>query len=187
MRPRTLSAIALLFLSLLNTPVHAHLLKIFATAQGDRIQGSVYFAGGTPAPLAQIELSTTDGHPLAQLQAGKDGEFSYQVGASTGVLLTAETGEGHFAKWTIEPSELTGPTTDHNKHPDKVEQHSANQAVPNNDIELAIARQITPLRKQLVSLEEHIRFQDILGGLGYILGLAGFAAWHYSRKKEGSK
>ena len=44
-------------------------------------------------------------------------------------------------------------------------------------VEQAVARQVRPLREELLACQEQTRFRDVLGGLGYILGLAGLAAW----------
>jgi nickel transport protein len=44
-------------------------------------------------------------------------------------------------------------------------------------IERVLARQIHPLREALVAAEDRVRVQDILGGLGYILGLTGLGLW----------
>jgi nickel transport protein len=52
-------------------------------------------------------------------------------------------------------------------------------------IERAVARQIRPLREQLVAAEDRIRLQDILGGIGYIMGLTGLALWWASRRRSG--
>lgn len=49
-------------------------------------------------------------------------------------------------------------------------------------IELAVARQVRPLREQLERSEDKAQLRDILGGIGYIIGLTGFALWLRCRK-----
>jgi nickel transport protein len=49
-------------------------------------------------------------------------------------------------------------------------------------VERAVARQIRPLREALEAERSRARLHDILGGLGYIAGLAGLALWWRSRK-----
>ncbi|MFT3758920.1 hypothetical protein [Thauera sp.] len=39
------------------------------------------------------------------------------------------------------------------------------------------------LREDIARLEQRIRLQDILGGIGYILGLAGLSAWFMARRR----
>ena len=49
-------------------------------------------------------------------------------------------------------------------------------------VEAAVARQIRPLREELLATRDALRLQDILGGLGYIFGLTGLALWWRSRR-----
>lgn len=51
-------------------------------------------------------------------------------------------------------------------------------------IALAVARQVRPLREELAAERDRVRLQDILGGLGYIFGLAGIALWW--RRRDGA-
>ncbi len=51
------------------------------------------------------------------------------------------------------------------------------------EIERALATQLQPLREQLQRQHQQTRFKDIVGGLGYILGLAGLALWFNSRRQ----
>lgn len=53
-----------------------------------------------------------------------------------------------------------------------------------NLIETAVARQIKPLREELAAYKEQAKFRDLLGGLGYLLGLAGLGAWLSQRRKN---
>ncbi|MBK5965704.1 hypothetical protein CCR95_16830, partial [Thiocystis minor] len=51
-------------------------------------------------------------------------------------------------------------------------------------IDQAVARQVRPLREQLIAAQDEVRLRDILGGLGYILGLTGLALWWRSRRLD---
>ena len=42
------------------------------------------------------------------------------------------------------------------------------------------------LREDIHRLEQRIRVQDVVGGIGYILGVFGLAAWFMSRRRHGS-
>ncbi len=41
----------------------------------------------------------------------------------------------------------------------------------------AVASQVRPLREQLNDYQDQVRFRDIVGGIGYIFGLAGITLW----------
>jgi nickel transport protein len=49
-------------------------------------------------------------------------------------------------------------------------------------IDHAVARHIGPLREQLDAFEDAIRFRDILGGLGWIVGVTGIACYLIGRR-----
>jgi hypothetical protein len=49
----------------------------------------------------------------------------------------------------------------------------------------AVAQQIRPLQKELKAYKEKVMLRDIAGGLGFIFGLFGVAAWMASRRKQG--
>lgn len=50
-------------------------------------------------------------------------------------------------------------------------------------LEQAVARQVLPLREALAEAQAQASLRDLLGGLGYIAGLAGFALW-WTRRRE---
>ncbi|MGB1311009.1 MAG: hypothetical protein ACPG47_07335, partial [Leucothrix sp.] len=49
----------------------------------------------------------------------------------------------------------------------------------------AVAQQVKPLQKELRAYKEKVMFRDIAGGLGFIFGLFGVAAWMASKRKQG--
>ena len=53
-------------------------------------------------------------------------------------------------------------------------------------IEQVIEKELSPIKRILAeNSEQKLKLQDILGGLGYILGLAGIAAYFQSKKSGG--
>jgi nickel transport protein len=51
-------------------------------------------------------------------------------------------------------------------------------------IEQAVARQVLPLREALAEAQAQASFRDLLGGLGYIAGLAGLGLWWTQRRQQ---
>lgn len=161
----------------------AHNLRLFATVVGGAIEGTTYFTGGTKARGAAIEAIGPDGSVLGQTRSSGDGSFRLPVGGPIEHMLIADTGDGHRARFIIRAAEVGGTPAD-----------AAPSEIPvgpsaNNDIaqtitqavDRALARQLAPLREQIDSYESKVRLHDILGGLGYIVGLAGLALWWTSR------
>lgn len=56
-------------------------------------------------------------------------------------------------------------------------------------VEAAIDRKLTPVLRQLRQMNERLNkpsLKDIVGGIGYIVGLVGIAAYIASRRRRGS-
>jgi len=196
-------SIWLLLLALLSQPALAHKLKLFAQTEGDWIRGRVYFVGGAGASGARVEVQDSAGHVLAELTPMEDGGFAYRTLAPIEHRLVAKTGDGHRAQWVIAAETLQGasssPTTPPPAAPNPDAGSSPTRTQPPADItasrvpldhdpaligaiEQALARQTHPLAERLNALEERVRFQDVLGGIGYILGLTGLALWWRCRR-----
>jgi nickel transport protein len=54
-------------------------------------------------------------------------------------------------------------------------------------IEQAVARQVRPLREELLAAQGRAGLRDVLGGIGYIFGLAGVLMWWRSRRSRDLK
>ena len=165
----------LVLAAVLPSVAFAHQLKLFATLTGDRIEGRVYFMGGDPAAVA-IEVMPAGAKAPLTTHSGKDGRFSIQVPSAESYQLVANVGDGHVAKTSIGGATRVEPSS------------GPSAAAPSADIELlvaaAVAREVTPLREELAAYAEQVRLRDVLGGLGYVVGLAGFAAWLKSSRKR---
>jgi len=44
-----------------------------------------------------------------------------------------------------------------------------------SEVEKAVAKKVRPLERELRAFKEEIRFHDIIGGIGYIVGVMGLA------------
>jgi nickel transport protein len=179
----------------------AHKLKVFAAAEGARIQGSAYFAGRAGAGGARVEVRDAQGRVLADLTPDAQGRFAYMATAPVDHLILARTGDGHQASWTIRGAELAGVFA--SAIPPRVEPVSpaapgqavtsatATPPVPVAGLdpaavaacEAAVARQVRPLREALEAAQDRARLHDILGGIGYILGISGLGLWWGARRQ----
>ena len=51
-------------------------------------------------------------------------------------------------------------------------------------VDAAVARQIRPLLEAYDAADGRVRFNDLIGGLGWIAGIAGLWAWFRSRRSD---
>lgn len=197
---------AFLLLLILGTQALAHKLQVFAFAEGAQISGSAYFAGGGAASGVRIEVLGGEGRVLAVLAPDGEGKFAYSSQAPVDHLIRAITGDGHQADWLVSAAELAAgfgseaAVVQEAERPDRsdlpvivgtdassIPQTSVATLDPaiESAIERAVVRQIRPLREQFVAVQDQIRLHDILGGIGYIMGLTGLALWWASRRRSG--
>ncbi len=189
---RLLATLAALALLLAAAPAEAHKLKVFAAAVGPRIEGSVYFVGGDPAPGARLNVATPDGEAITAMSADDAGRFAFTAERRVDHVIVADTGDGHSARFTVlardlpdtlPPPSLSGAQASElsirppTAAPAVAVAPFANAGDLREIVGEAVAQQIVPLREQLNGYEDRVRLHDVLGGLGYILGLAGLALW----------
>jgi nickel transport protein len=186
-----------LFVSVLlcSLPLSAHKLKVFAAAEGDTIRGQAYFVGGAGASGAQVRVTDAAGNELARLTPDTEGRFEYRIERPMDYEVVADTLDGHQASWFLKTEEflpgLSGlvnkPTSDASQgsgQSDSLPVQGETERVAKAQCEQAVARQTRSMREALLACEAQLRLRDILGGLGYIVGLAGLGLWWDSRRRR---
>ena len=206
-----LLALALLGGVAYATPAAAHKVVVFATAQAKTIEGEAYFRGGTPVREAKVTVVGPDEQVLGEARTDEEGRFTFGVQVRCDHKLIVDVGEGHAAEYTVPADELPddlplpgGATNPPGEPPDEAEpvappEHveKAAAAAPAEDrgaarqkedldAEIAaVGRQIAALRRDLDKYKSELRMQDILGGIGYILGVMGLVYYFLGvRRKE---
>ena len=202
------AALSLLMVS--GNPARAHKIKLFAMAEGKTISGYAYFSKrGRPSNVTVLVLGP-NGVRLGETTTNDRGEFTFTAAYKCDHTLSLELADGHRAQFSIRAEELpddlpllegTGINSLTDKAGDKQpvlqESDAAEQTLNatgtltastpeiERAVEKALSKQLRPLREQLDQLEEKIRLHDILGGIGYILGLAGITFYFLGvRRKE---
>lgn len=187
----------------LATPAEAHRLRVFATVEGGSVSGYGFFVGGgRPAGVA-VRAETVDGGEVYHGTTDGEGRFTFPTPAEpTALIITLDPGDGHVAATTLEAGRF-GPATDAtppagtSPSPAESGQHQtagdtagpgiapetvimsreALQVAIDRSVEAAVARQVRPLLESYAAAESRLRFNDVAGGIGMIVGLAGIALW----------
>jgi nickel transport protein len=170
-----LLCVALLLLALPATSASAHKLKVFAFAEGETIRGLVYFSGNGPAQGTRIQVFDPDGVLLAEATTDREGHFTIIAARRVDHRIGADSGDGHHAEYVVRADELS---------PALPAIIGSSAAELETMIERAVARQVGPLREQLDAFEDRVRWHDVLGGLGYILGITGIACYLIARRNR---
>jgi nickel transport protein len=178
-----LGALALVVLA--AAPAEAHRLRVFATVEGGMIEGYAFFVGGGRPDDADVRFVRA-GEVVHATTTDAEGAFAWRPVEPGPITVVVDPGGGHSAEVTLGAERFaTAPAGDAAPAP-------ASQA-PSPDpldpaieaaIEAAVARQIRPLLDAQVEAQSRIRFNDVMGGVGMIVGLAGVALWARTRRRD---
>jgi len=181
-------------------PARAHKVMIFAWVEGDMVHTESKFSGGKVVKGGKVIVYDSEETRLLEGKTNDRGEFSFKVPKNTALRIVLQAGMGHRAEWTVPVAELegvgvpeTGATVSQKTAPKKPENLLQPAPGPSADdiqvaVEKALDRKLEPIMKMLAeSRERGPSLADILGGIGYILGLVGIGSYfHYRRKRAGS-
>ncbi len=177
-----------IFLWIILSPssVFAHSMEVFATVEGKTVQGKARFHDGTPVRNADVKAFDPAGEEIGRTRTDDQGKFSLEARFRCDHRLLVDTNDGHGAEYTISakalPADLPGrgPAL---VSADQAGSHSESDPEHSHDSALLkeIHADVDALQDQLDQYEHRIRFRDILGGIGYIVGLAGAAYGFYYR------
>jgi nickel transport protein len=148
----------------------AHSLNLFVREEAGAVKGSAYFTGGVPAKSIEVQVFAGGDQPVATVTTGDDGNFTYAAAAGRALRFVASTPDGHRAEAKLEGAGGVAPSAPANL-----------VAAPENTTNLE--REIGAVQTALDRLEHKLWLRDVIGGIGYIFGLAGFWALWKARSK----
>ena len=147
---------------------HAHKLNLFATVSDGQISGKVYFPNA-PAQGLTVVLRGGSGRDIASITSAADGTFQFEGQQHFPVTLIAETADGHRAEFRV----------DRDGHATESDSKNALDHGPTGNLDTVramVQEELKPLREQLDAQANQTRMRDVLGGIGYVLGIFGVIA-----------
>ncbi len=141
----------------------AHQMSVFAYVEGRSIQGEVFVGDGTAIANATVTAFGPQGEKLGETTTDGDGHFLLEIRFRCDHRIAVNDGEGHAAEYLVAADEL----------PDDLASSTDDSSV-RAELE-ALRKQVVELRKELFAFQVKIRYSDLLGGVGFLLGLAGVA------------
>ncbi len=214
-RVLSLCAAAAVVLSLLSTQAHAHKVNVFAYVEGDRVVVEGYFGGNVKAQDSPVEVFDEGGQKIHEGKTDDKGVYSFKLSDlppfSGGLKIVLEAGMGHKADYTISASDIPGSigkdASEKAQPPkDKLEEAPASTTVANSiqgldqaamtkSLEAALDKKLEPIVRMLgkqekLLLEEKFggpKLTDIVGGIGWIVGLFGLSAFFWGRNRSPKK
>jgi len=188
----------------------AHKVTIFAWVEGDTVFTQSKFSGGRKAQNSTVAVYDPQGKQLLEGNTDENGEFSFKVPQKTELKVVLKASMGHLAEWVIPVEEIDATADDRSANlSQSAMPNSAKEPSPNSPavtvtkrepapdlvyiqrqelqqiIDQSLDKKLQPLTHMLVGVVDRgPGITEILGGIGYIFGLAGVALYVANRRRK---
>ena len=193
-------------------PAWGHGVHVFAYVDGQKIFVEGYFTGKSKAVDSIVEVFDAQGNKLTEGRTDNHGVYSFKaldvVPVRGDLRIVLKAGPEHQAEFRIPASELPAypkrkaavAPAQKNPQPQETKPAGSRTAEVSHDqaalkriVEEAVDSKIQPLatmlgkqQKLLTELnEKSVSLTEIIGGIGWILGIVGVAAYFMSRRNMG--
>jgi len=181
----------------------AHKVNVFAYVDGNTVVTDSGYSRSKRVHDGTIEVyDATAGTMLLSGPTDETGRFDFEIpnearAGKMDLRLLLKAGTGHQAEWTVKYAEYgaaKGPfaPADTNHGHMAVAASDAGKQVADSpatidtaEVETIVRRELEPVKRMLADMSQAgPGVTEIIGGIGYILGLFGIVAYMKSRKKE---
>ena len=197
----------MLWLLFLPISASAHNVTVFAWVDGDTIHTQSKFSGGKRVKNSSILVYDFKDVLLLEGKTDDNGMFSFKIPKKTPLKIVLKASMGHSAVWKLRAEELgasesktvvqptgikTPPVTDSGsagigKNVDVFEptRISLERREIEEIINASLDKKLQPITEMLAdAMNQEPGFTEIMGGIGYILGLVGIALYFANRRKK---
>lgn len=170
----------------------AHKVYLYAWVEGDTVYTESYFGSKNKVRGGQIVVYNMSGKKLLEGRTNEKGEFAFKAPQKADIRIVVEAGMGHrneiilkakeFLDGMVEPSESTGMEE---KQKAALSSKPAEAKQIRTIVEQALDSRLKPIIRELAMTrkERGPGMTEIIGGIGYIVGLMGLIMYFKSRKK----
>ena len=208
-------AAATLGILIVNVPAMAHKVNVFAYVEGDKVVVEGYFGGKVKAQNCAVEVFDESGKKIREGRTDEKGLYTFKLAdlpAFSGSLkIVLEASMGHKAQYTLSAADIPGsgkknaPLTAQSREtkpeqtlprpPAPASTQVVDQAALTAALESVMDKKLAPITRMLgkqekLLLEEKFggpKLTDIIGGIGWIVGLVGLAAFFWGRNRSEKK
>jgi len=189
---RVVSALGIIAFLTTASHVWAHKVNVFAWVEGDTVFVEGYYPGGKKAQNSLVEVYNSGGAKLLEGRTNQKGEFSFKIPAREDLRIVLTAGMGHKNDFTIPAGDLGGSKPSAYESVSKISEKVATPSSTTVDvgqlevlIDQALDRKLEPVIKLIRDTrKEGPGVTEIIGGIGYIVGLFGLVMYFKSRKER---
>ena len=192
------SLLFLIFLFSLNWEASAHKIHLFITQVENRIEGEGFFADGSPCKNCEITVFDPSEKEILKIKTDEKGKFSFSLPEKVErVKIILSAGEGHIVEKTVTIKRESKEKKDISKIEADKKRESENNLLVDEKLKesftelnsriINLEAEVKALREEMLNLRkdmQKIAYRDILGALGYLLGI--FAIIYFIKKRHAS-
>ena len=183
-----------------NQPAFAHKVTIFAWVEGDTIYTQSKFSKGRKAKGALVTVFDMEGNRLLEGTTDEKGEYSFKIPKKTGLKVVLKASMGHMAEWKIPVEEIAAAQSSQNTTPEAsviTDTTAPSNRVPISGptclqreeirrlVDESLDQKLRPIISMLANCQDQEPgISEVMGGIGYIFGLAGVALYFANRRKK---
>jgi nickel transport protein len=187
----TVLAFGIIVTLAMGSRVWAHKVNVFAWVEGDTVFVEGYFPGGKKSQDSLVEVFNPAGTKLLQGRTNEKGEFSFKIPERTDLTIVLTASMGHKNDFTVSAGDFgevrSSPSSPMQSYAESAKDASAQPADLSQlegMIDRALDRKLAPVIKLIRDTrKEGPSITEVVGGIGYILGLFGLVMYFKSRKK----
>ena len=179
----------------------AHKLNLFTYVEGSKVHVDGYFADGTKARQSSVTVRNSAREIIVEGSTDEQGQFSFTLATPSALQIVLNSGLGHQAEALLSEGEFGGdtPETTAAAIPAPTKNMAvASKATPTaaatmatfdaqqleTTVQRAVSEGLRPLAKEIMELREKAKVSDMIGGVGFIVGVFGMWALLRSRRNE---
>ena len=194
-------SIGLILVLLIGSNALAHKVNVFAYAENGVVYTESYFSDGRKVMDSTVEVFDAQNNKLLLTgRTDKNGEFSFKIPQATGLRIVLTASMGHKNEYFLSEDEVRDAIgiakVPEKSPPERVETEKMEELPETVTqvygerlealMEQVVEKKTAPIMKKLLKIEEQMQkpsLRDIIGGLGYIVGLMGIGIYfRYKRK-----
>ncbi len=171
--------IAVLCVLLFSSSVSAHKLNVFAFVEGGEVHVEAYFSDGILAKNAKLTVTNTHGDLIYEGRTNELGQHQFNASGQADLRIKINAGLGHIASYQLGTVAVADTASD---APEINSSDLSSSSIAIEDIQKAVAEAIKPLAREISELKNKNQMSDIVGGIGFVLGILGLFAYLKYRK-----
>ncbi|BCS88334.1 hypothetical protein [Pseudodesulfovibrio sediminis] len=170
----------------------AHKVNIFAYVEGNTVVTDSGYSKSKRVYDGIVEVyDVATGTLLLSGSTNQQGRFDFEIPEAAhanhmDLRLLLKAGTGHQAEWVVKYAEYgtdTAPAASA-KDPAAVQPTAVTSSVGSSEVEKIVHRELEPVKRMLAEMHDAgPSMTEIIGGIGWIIGLFGVAAYMKGRRQ----